>query len=305
MLVAVISLKGSPGVTTFSVALAARWPGPARTVLVEADPAGGDVATRFSLACSPGLVSLAAAARRSADPQLVWQHTQALPGGLPVVVAPPGAEQAHAALSALAADPSTGAGALRHAATMPQTVVIADCGRVDASSVAMPIVRAADVMVLLSRAHADDLAHLASRLHLIGRWSAHPALLLVGEGYSTTEVARELGVPVMGHIPEDRHGAAVLCGRSTRLRARRGGPVDCALGQRAHEVARALVSSPVAQPDPSPSPTTSWPAPSGLAVPGVPSSPVSVNGVRVAPSLQPSPTCPSPGEGTSQGGAAS
>jgi hypothetical protein len=285
MLVAVISLKGSPGVTTFSVALAARWPSPARTVLVEADPAGGDVATRFSLACSPGLVSLAAAARRSADPQLIWQHTQALPGGLPVVVAPPGAEQAHAALSALTA--STGAGALRHAATMPQTVVIADCGRVDADSAAMPIVRTADVMLLLSRAHAEDLAHLASRLHLIGRWSAHPALLLVGEGYSTTEVTRELGVPAMSHIPEDQHGAAVLCGRPTRLRARRGAPVDSALGQRAHEIARALVSSPVAQPDPSPSPTTSWPAPSVLAVPGVPSSPVSVNGVRMAPPPQP------------------
>lgn len=306
MLVAVISLKGSPGVTTFSVALAARWPSPARTVLVEADPAGGDVATRFSLACSPGLVSLAAAARRSADPQLVWQHTQALPGGLLVVPAPPGAEQAHAALSALTADPSTGAGVIRHAATMPHTVVIADCGRVDAGSAAMPIVRAANVMLLLSRAHADDLAHLASRLHIIGRWSAHPALLLVGEGYSTAEVTRELGVPAMDRIPEDHHGAAILCGRPTRLRIRRGSPVDSALGHKAHEIARALVSSPVTQPDPSPSTlATSGPAPIVLAAPGVPSSPVPVNGVRLAPPPQLPTPRPWPGEGTVQGGAAS
>lgn len=303
MLVAVISLKGSPGVTTFSLALAARWPSPARTVLVEADPAGGDVAMRFSLACSPGLVSLAAAARRSTDPQLVWYHTQALPGGLPVVLAPPGAEQAHAALSALAADPSTGGGVLRHTATMPQTVVIADCGRVDAGSVTMPIVRAADVMVLLSRAHADDLAHVASRLHILSRWSAHPGLLLVGEGYSTTEVARELGVPVMGRIPEDRHGAAMLCGRPARLWARRGGPADSALGQKAQEIARTLVSSLVAQ---SPSiVAASWLAPSGVAVPGVPSNSVPVNGLRVAPPPQPPITRLSPGEGTMQSGAAS
>lgn len=296
MLVALISLKGSPGVTTFSLALAACWPSPARTVLVEADPAGGDVASRFSLACSPGLVSLAAAVRCSADPQLVWQHTQALPGGLPVVLAPPGAEQAHAALSALAAESSTGVGVLCHTAAMPQTIVIADCGRVDAGCVAMPIVRAADVMVLLSRAHADDLAHVASRLHILSRWSAHPALLLVGAGYSTPEVTRELGVPVMGRIPEDRHGAAMLCGRPARLRARRAGLVDSALGQRAHQLAQALMSPPAA---PSPSTVvTSRSTPSGQRAPGVPCSPASVNGRQVRPPSQ-------PGEGTWQSGAAS
>src|SRR5262249_53388734 len=85
MLVAVLSLKGSPGVTTFSIALAARWPATARALLVEADPSGGDIATRFSLASAPGLVSFAAAARRSTDPGLIWQHAQALPGGLLVV----------------------------------------------------------------------------------------------------------------------------------------------------------------------------------------------------------------------------
>src|ERR1700716_3587109 len=99
MLVAVVSVKGSPGVTTFSVALAARWPAPARTLLVEADPSGGDVGVRFSLASTPGLVSLAAAARRSDDPAVVWQHTQALPGGLPVAAAPPEAVRAGAPVS--------------------------------------------------------------------------------------------------------------------------------------------------------------------------------------------------------------
>ena len=44
MLVATGSVKGSPGVTSTALALAAVWPRPA--VLLEADPAGGDLAYR-------------------------------------------------------------------------------------------------------------------------------------------------------------------------------------------------------------------------------------------------------------------
>ncbi|MGH3719413.1 MAG: chromosome partitioning protein [Pseudonocardiaceae bacterium] len=241
MLVAVCSLKGSPGVTTFSVALAALWPVQARCVLVECDPSGGDVATRFGLASSPGLVSLAAAARRSSDPGLLWQHTQALPGDLAVVVAPTGADQSLAALTALAPEGSGGAGVLRLAAQATDTVVIADCGRVDPTSPALPIVRSADVTLLLSRAHADDLAHLVTRLSEVSRWSSRPGLLLVGEGYSAAEVSRELGVPAMGRIPEDRHAAAVLCGRP----GGRGGPSLSPLGHSAVTIARALLSDPL------------------------------------------------------------
>ena len=49
MLVAVCSVKGSPGVTTFCMALAAQWPAQTRCVLLECDPSGGDLATRFAL----------------------------------------------------------------------------------------------------------------------------------------------------------------------------------------------------------------------------------------------------------------
>jgi hypothetical protein len=240
MLVAVCSLKGSPGVTTFAMALAARWPVPARCVLVECDPSGGDVATRFGLASSPGLVSVAAAARRSSDPELLWQHTQALPGGLPVVAAPPGADQALAAVTALAPEGSGSVGVLHRAASASDAVVIADCGRVDPTSAVLPIVRCADAMLLLSRAHAEDLAHLATRLDTVGGWSPRPGLLLVGEGYSAPEVSRELGVPAMGRIPEDRHTAAVLCGRP----GSRGGSSRSGLCYSALAVTRALLSDP-------------------------------------------------------------
>ena len=239
MLVAVVSVKGSPGVTTFSVALAARWPAQGRVVLVEADPSGGDVATRFCLPPSPGLLSLAAAARGTTDPGLLWQHTQALPGGLAVVTAPPDADLTRAALLALDSDSPSNTSLLRAAANTPGTAVLVDCGRVDPGSAAMDIVRQADVLVLLTRAHADDLAHLARRLPAVGRWAPRSMLLLAGEGYSLAEVSRELGVSPLGRVPHDRRGAAVLCGRSSSHWGR-SGPSRSSLGRFAHRVAGVL-----------------------------------------------------------------
>ena len=304
MLVAVLSVKGSPGVTTFSVALAARWPAPARALLIEADPSGGDVGTRFSLASTPGLVSLAAAARRSENPALVWQHAQALPGGLSVVTAPPDADRARAALSVLA-DPRGGAGVLRAAANAPDTVVIVDCGRIDAGSPAIPFVRSADAMVLLTRAHADDLAHLARRLPALGRWTAHPAMVLVGDGYALGEVARELGVPPLGRVPDDPRGAAALCGRPSSPRWRRSGPAHSALGKVAHTVATVLLTEHTPPPArPRQERAGSQPMPPVQTVPGVPANPVSAGATRYAPP-PPQPTHRPPATDTSRGGHAS
>jgi hypothetical protein len=237
MLVAVCSVKGSPGVTTFATALAARWPQPVRCVLVECDPSGGDIATRFSLASSPGLVSLAAAARSRNDPALLWRHAQVLPGGLPVVAAPPGADQARAALEALMSDGSSDVRVLPDVANLGGVVVIADCGRVDPVSPVVPVVRSADAMVLISGAHADSLAHLASRLPTVGGWSRRPALVLAGPGYPTQVVERELGVPVLARIPLDGHGAAALSGRSAGR-----GPSRSSLGRTAARIAATLAT---------------------------------------------------------------
>jgi len=280
MLVSVLSLKGSPGATTFAVALAARWPAPARAVVVEADASGGDLAVRFSLTSTPGLVSLAAAARRGGNADLVWQHTQQLPGGLPVIAAPPDAEQARAALSALA-QPTSGLDLLREATRQAGVVALVDCGRVDPGSPVLPIVRSSDAIVVLSRAHADDLAHLPRRLPSVARWSPNPMLLLAGPGYSTSEVARELGVAPLGRVPDDPRGAAALCGRAA---APRWLPGRSALGRFAEKVAVELAAR-QRTPSPEPEPPRLLPASPVLhAIPGVPPAAVSPNGVRPAPS---------------------
>lgn len=202
MLIGVCSAKGSPGVSTTALALGARWPSP-DPIVVEADPAGGDVAARFRLAPSPSLVTLAAASRRGADPQLLSEHCQRLPGGLRVVIAPIAARQAHASVSLLAPRSDL--------FRAPGTVVV-DLGRVDPASPVVPLLRALDALMVLARPHEAELAHVATLAEDIPSWTPHPCLVLVGTGYQRSEVETELGIPVLGTLPEDPSGSAVLAG---------------------------------------------------------------------------------------------
>ncbi|WP_329555228.1 MinD/ParA family ATP-binding protein [Streptomyces sp. NBC_00696] len=221
--------------TTATVGLAAGWPSSEPRVVVECDPAGGDLLGRYRLETAPGLVSLAAAARHRGEPGLVWQHTQRLPGRLPVVVGPTGADQARAALAQLT---QSGTKVLRRAANRAGTVVIADCGRIDPESPALSVVREADIMLLLARAHDDALAHVATQWHTVARWSRSPHFLLVGDGYPTDEVARALDINVMARIPEDPLGAAVLGGRP----GRRSAPARSPLGRSMVRIAELAAS---------------------------------------------------------------
>jgi hypothetical protein len=230
MLVTVCSLKGSPGVTTLATALGACWPAVDNPILAEADPAGGDLMARFRLNDTPGLVTLAVAARRSTDPGLLGQHTQQLPGGLRVVVGPVGAEQAHSALAVFA---SNGFSPFRRAADQSGTTVIVDCGRVDPRSQALPIIRSSDAMLLLARPNDEELAHVALKLQEAQRWSRRPCLILVGDGYPTRDVSQALGIPVMGRVPRDDKGTAVLSGRSNI----RHDPARSRLGRTASRIA--------------------------------------------------------------------
>ncbi|WP_205661202.1 carbon monoxide dehydrogenase maturation protein [Amycolatopsis vastitatis] len=225
MLIALCSVHGSPGVTTLAVALAAHWPDSAHTrrLIAEIDPAGGDLAARFHLPATPGLASLAAAARRHHRPEVVWEHTHQLPGGARVLAAPPGSGHARTALHTLAmAQPQL----LPAAAGEPGVIVLADCGRADPGTPAEPIARRADALLLLSGTHGEDLAHTAARLTELARWTPRPGLLLTGDGYPTAEVERELGVPTIGRLPHDPAAAATLTGQRpphTRRRRRTGG----------------------------------------------------------------------------------
>ncbi|MFE5565060.1 carbon monoxide dehydrogenase maturation protein [Amycolatopsis japonica] len=262
--------------TTLAVALAMTWPRAesTRRLVAEVDPSGGDLAMRFGLAATPGLVSLAAAARRARGAAVVWEHTQVLPGGARALVAPPGGAHSRAALSILVAAPD--GPVLPAVAREAGAVVFADCGRVDAGTPAESIARRADALVLVTGAQGDDLAHTAARLGELARWTPRPGLLLTGEGYPTADVECELGVPAIGRLPYDPVAAAGLTGHRPLSPRRRG---NGGLAAAAAALARTL-ASPVL---PVVSPPVSGPA----GVPGVPAQQVRrPGGVFIAPPTQ-------------------
>ncbi|MDQ1374568.1 MAG: hypothetical protein QOJ09_1906 [Actinomycetota bacterium] len=199
-------------VTTSALALAAAWPTDRQVVVVEADVAGGDIAVRFGLPLEPGLVSLAAAARRTLSADAVMAHSQRLPGGLPVVVAPASADQCQAALRAL----SDWLGEL--APAEDGVDVIIDGGRLGAMS--SSLARWASVTAVVARPSAEEVARLHAVLPCTRDIAGEVGLVLVGDRpYGPAEVAAALEVPVYGVLAVDGVGASVLAGRSARSRA--------------------------------------------------------------------------------------
>jgi hypothetical protein len=236
--VALGSVKASPGVTTSLLALAATWPASRRLLLVEADPDGGSLAARTDLPSEPGLTSLAAAARRTLGSGELDRHTQPLPGGLPALVGPADADHASRALQIV------GERLVTELRRDPGRDVLVDCGRLRASSPAAPMAAGADVLVLVARPRLDELQHLRPALSRLTAAGAHPALLLVGDRpYPPAEVAHALRVQVLATLPHDPAAADLLSGQQ-----RRGGRLErTALLRAARAVAEQLATT--ASPD--------------------------------------------------------
>jgi MinD-like ATPase involved in chromosome partitioning or flagellar assembly len=200
--VAVGSVR-SCGVTTMAAGLAMVWPDRARRVLVEADPAGGTLAAAVGLAAEPGMVSLAAAARRQPDPALVFDHAQALPGATPVVAAPAAGEQARSALGML--------GPLLGRLGELDGLVLVDCGRLDHAGPGTRIFETADLAVVACRPQLADLNALATFLQPDESGGRRPVVVLVGPGpYPPGEITDTLGLEVAGCLPWDPDAAAGL-----------------------------------------------------------------------------------------------
>ena len=201
------SAHGSPGVTTTALALAGVWPERRRCLLVEADPFGGVIAARLGLNDTPGLASLASVARRGLDTELAWRHAQKLPGGLPVLVGPPSAEQAHAVLRDLArvlAD---------WCVTERDVDVIVDCGRIAPGSPILEVMVQAEKVLVLTRPSADQLRPAAHQLRTLDTSGTRVGLLLVGDTpYGPAEVASALGVDVAGMVAFDARASEALAG---------------------------------------------------------------------------------------------
>ena len=239
-LVCVGSAHGSPGATTTALAIAATWPEQRRCLLVEADPFGGVIAARYGLGDGPGLSSLAAVARRGLDDDVVWQHAQQLPGGIPILVGPPTAEEAHAVLGDLA---QVLAGwAVAH----PEVDVIFDCGRIAPGSAMLGAMTEANTVLVVTRPSIDQLRPAAARSTALTSAGVRSGLLLVGDHpYGPDEVAVTLGVDIAGVIAWDPRTAAVLTGSHGAVRDLRRSP----LVRSAVTLADTLTPPPDPQPD--------------------------------------------------------
>ncbi len=210
--VALGSVKASPGVTTTVVALAATWPAGRQVTVVEADPAGGDLAARYGLPSEPNLLTLAAATRREPAPHVTSRHLQHLPGGLAVLLAPASADQAQAALGMLGTD-----GALLGGIDGD---VLLDAGRLDPRSAAPALVGSCELLVICVRPVLAELHHLAARVEALRTTSTQLGVVLVGDGaYPPAEIANALEVEVLGVLPYDARGAGLLAGQAASPRA--------------------------------------------------------------------------------------
>lgn len=215
-LIALASVKSSPGVTTAALALASMWKTAPRRLLLEADPSGGDLGLWLGLPADSGLAGLAAAARHGHEAGLAWRHARELAGGTHLVAAPAGAEQAAACVAALSA------------AGLPQELdaadepVLADCGRLYPGSPALAVAAAASLTVLVVRPRVSELAHLEPRIRGLEQAGLRLVVILAADdrrapaepSYPAQEIAGVLGVPVQGPLPADPRAVDQLCRRA-------------------------------------------------------------------------------------------
>lgn len=209
MLLSLLSVKGSPGVTTAAAALAAvgaderRTHGHAQGLdLVELDPAGGDIEPLTGVTGDPGLPRAASDLR----PESLVSHAVEAPTGVRSLLAPTSASEATGTLRA-ALD--------RWGVTLSAVggVVVADCGRWEKAHPSAGRVAGADLVAVVCRPDARGVEHVRHALVDLRAqaWPAPVVVLAVGDRpYDVREVAGALDIAPGGTLAWDPRGAAAL-----------------------------------------------------------------------------------------------
>jgi len=212
VLISLISAKGSPGVTTTTLAVASRWSRPA--VVVDADPLSGDMLAGVGAGRIPAaanLMELMVAARTvgMADAladQLVRPGGEHCPPFVPGLGAP--GQAAGLAWEKLAAGLTS----------VPWADVLADCGRYGTAPTPLPMLRHSELVVLLVgsclrsvRAAQRSVPVIRTELTRAGGVADHLVAVVVdpGQPYGQSEIAEALELPVIAWLPHDPPTAAV------------------------------------------------------------------------------------------------
>jgi hypothetical protein len=152
--------KGSPGASTLAALLAAAHPN--KPVLVEADPAGGDLAQRLFVgtgrahASTANLLTLASDSRRGAHPDMVTTHAAMTPVGVPMVEGLANADQQ---VGLLPLWPT-----LCAALVASERDVIADLGRVSSAHPGLTIATHSQRVLIVVRPQLEELVRLRDRV---------------------------------------------------------------------------------------------------------------------------------------------
>lgn len=213
--VALISAKGSPGVTTTALAFTAvansslRAADFAPSVLVETDPAGGDLECWCGPLGEAGLAGVAASSGEAPYERLGIYSTEAVPG-VRAVVAPTTA-------APMATILRSGMGQLTEAVRQWPGTAFVDVGRCDLAG--EPLVNEfldeMSLVVVVCRPSLASVEHTRCLVARRQRLSGNMAAVVVGgtRPYGPTDIASALGVPVLDVIPWDPRGVTSLIER--------------------------------------------------------------------------------------------
>lgn len=218
MIVTLGSVRGAPGVTSWSLLLAAAWPGTGtERVVLEADPDGGVIAARYGFGVDPGVISLAASLRRHqvGDIDLAEHGRQVLPNVV-VIPSPESPERCTAVWGETAAPMAAALGADR------DRVWFVDAGRFRPGAPAEAFVAHSAITLLLSLAGPEDIVQLQGTVRRLSDLGVgRIGVMIVGRpAHDLAEIETFLGadhlwtIPATRNLPSDT--AAAYAGRSGR-----------------------------------------------------------------------------------------
>ena len=242
MILAVGSVRGAPGVTSWTMLLAAAWPRDDRRgqrVVLEADPDGGVLAARYGVGVDPGAVSFASAIRRGVDQVLpVGEHIRVVDERMVLM---PGPESADSAASVWRDAAATTAAAIASNAAPFDWFV--DCGRLRPDSPSLAFAREAQLVVLIVGSSTEDLLQAPATVRMLEAQGGRVAVVMRGRPtHDVAEVKRFVGCEHVYEVPRSRNLPAETAAVINTARARRGWLWRGALGVAANlnDVARSI-----------------------------------------------------------------
>lgn len=223
-LTTLLTAAGAPGATTTALGLAAFWP--RACVVVEADMTGSSAVLaghfRGAVRHDKGLVGLAIAQQqRDVTAEDVWDQAVGLLTERTYVV--PGIADPAQAGPLAGLWPALGA--LLGDLELAGTDAIVDAGRISQRLAPLPLVAAADLVLLVMGSSLRDIAAARASVATLSRWRGDEirtgaGLLVVGpqRPYGEAEIAQAVGLPVIAGVAWQPRAAAVLSDGAPRPR---------------------------------------------------------------------------------------